>query len=55
MDCAQTQNLGELAKQNTPTRVAALSLVPTEGSVRSKTAGENISLKLTKQTPYDLR
>jgi hypothetical protein len=52
---AETQKLGELAKQNTPTRVAALKLGRTEASVRSKAATESISLKPTNQSPYNRR
>lgn len=52
---AETQKLEALAKQNTPTRVAALKLGRTEGSVRSKAAAESISLKPTNQSPYNRR
>jgi len=51
----ETQKLGALAQQNTPTRVIALKLGRTEGSVRSKAGAENISLKPTNQAPYNRR
>lgn len=52
---AEIKKLGELARQNTPTRVAALKLGRTESSVRSKAAAESISLKPTNQSPYNRR
>lgn len=48
----QVNELKELAKGNTPTRVIALKLGRTEDSVRSKAQDENISLKPTNQSPY---
>lgn len=44
--------LKELAKGNTPTRVIGLKLGRTEDAVRSKAGEENISLKPTNQSPY---
>jgi hypothetical protein len=51
----EAHKLGALAKQNTPTRVIALKLGRTEGSVRSKAGSESISLKPTNQSPYNRR
>jgi hypothetical protein len=49
------QNLKELARQNTPTRVMGLKLGRTEDAIRGA-AGENkISLKPTNQSPYNRR
>ena len=47
------QQLQNLAKQNTPTRVIALKLERTEDAVRSKASNEDISLKPTNQSPYN--
>jgi hypothetical protein len=47
------KSLGKLADQNTPTRVIALKLKPTEDAVRSKASEEEISLKPTNQSPYN--
>lgn len=52
---AETKQLGELGKQNTPTRLIALKLGRTEGSVRSKAGAESVSLKPTNQSPYNRR
>jgi hypothetical protein len=52
---SDTQKLGQLAQQNTPTRVAALKLGRTESSVRGKAAAEGISFKPTNQSPYNRR
>lgn len=52
---SDTQQLQTLAKQNTPTRVAALKLGRTEASVRGKASTEGISLKPTNQSPYNRR
>jgi len=49
---AQTQQLRNLAKGNTPTRVAALKLGRTPSAVQSKAADLKISLKPTNQSPY---
>ena len=46
-------NLRVLAKENTPTRVIGLKLGRTEGSVRTKAAKNNISLKPVNQKPYN--
>ena len=46
------KQLQALAAGNTPTRIIALKMQRTEGSVRSKAADEGISLKPTNQSPY---
>lgn len=50
---ADVQQLQQLARQNTPTRVIGLKLGRTEQAVRSKAAEEGVSLKPTNQTPYN--
>ncbi len=52
---AEAQKLNALAKQNTPTRIIALKVGRTEGSVRSKAGAESIALKPTNQSPYNRR
>jgi hypothetical protein len=47
------QRLGDLAKQNTPTRVIGLKLGRTEDAVRSKASELGIPLKPTNQSPYN--
>lgn len=49
---AQNQQLQQLAKGNTPTRVAGLKLGRTPGSVQSQASKLGISLKPTNQSPY---
>ncbi len=49
------QQLKQLAKVNTPTRVIGLKLGRTENSVRSKASDLNVSLKPTNQSPYNRR
>ena len=49
------KKLGQLAKQNTPTRVAALKLGRTPDAVAQKASVEGISFKPTKQRPYGTR
>lgn len=48
----QVQQLRNLAKGNTPTRVIGIKLERSEAAVRSKAHDENISLKPTNQSPY---
>jgi hypothetical protein len=48
---AEVKELGDLARQNTPTRVIGLKLGRTANSVRSKASDEGISLKPTNQSP----
>jgi hypothetical protein len=50
---ADTGQLRDLAKQNTPTRVIGLKLGRTEDAVRSKASELNVPLKPTNQSPYD--
>ena len=47
------QQLQNLAKQNTPTRIIALKLERTEDAVRSKASEEGVSLKPPNQSPYN--
>jgi hypothetical protein len=47
------QEVKNLAKQNTPTRVIGLKIGRTENSVRSIASNNNISLKPTNQSPYN--
>jgi hypothetical protein len=50
---AQTQQLRQLAKQNTPTRVIGLKLGRKEGAVRSEATKQSTSLQPTNQSPYN--
>ncbi len=52
---AQERQLGELAKQNTPTRVMGLKLGRTEDAVQSKASELGVSLKPANQSPYNRR
>jgi hypothetical protein len=52
---SDVQQLKQLAKGNTPTRVAALKLQRTPASVQQKASSEGISLKPTNQAPYNRR
>lgn len=47
------QQLRELVKQNTPTRVIGLKLGRTEDAVYSKASDLDLSLKPTNQSPYN--
>lgn len=47
--------LKELAKQNTPTRVAAMKLGRKPEAVQAKASELGVSLKPTNQTPYNRR
>jgi len=51
----QLQQLRQLAKQNTPTRVIGLKLGRTENAVRAKANEKGVSLKPTNQSPYNRR
>lgn len=44
--------LGDLARQNTPTRVIGLKLGRTEDAVRAKASELGVSLRPTNQSPY---
>ena len=46
------EQLRELARANTPTRVIGLKLGRTEDSIQSKAASEGISLMPPNQSPY---
>ncbi len=46
------QQLKQLARENTPTRVIGVKLQRTEGAVRAKAGAEGVSLKPTNQSPY---
>jgi hypothetical protein len=48
----EVKQLEKLAKGNTPTRIIALDMKRTEGSIRNKASQEDISLKPTNQSPY---
>lgn len=48
----EVRRLGELAAQNTPTRVIGLKLGRTENAIRTQASIKNISLKPTNQSPY---
>ena len=48
----EEEQLQELAKQNTPTRLIGLKLQRTEESVRSKAQELGVSLKPVNQAPY---
>jgi hypothetical protein len=45
--------LKTLAKENTPTRVAALKLGRTPDAIQNKASGIGVSLKPTNQSPYN--
>lgn len=48
----ELNQLRDLAKGNTPTRVIGLKLQRSESSVRSKAQREGVSLAPTNQSPY---
>jgi hypothetical protein len=45
--------LKQMAKQNTPTRVAGLKLGRTEEAIRTEASKLGVSLKPTNQAPYN--
>jgi hypothetical protein len=47
------QQLRQLAKENTPTRVVGLKLGRTEDAVRAQASKQGTSLKPTNQSPYN--
>lgn len=49
---AANKQLKQLAKENTPTRVAGLKLGRTESSVYGQASKLGVSLKPTNQSPY---
>lgn len=48
----EVEELRQLARGSTPTRIIGLKLGRTETAVRSKASAEGISLKPTNQSPY---
>jgi len=50
---ADVKMLKQLARENTPTRVAGLKLGRTPAAVAQKASQEGISLKPTNQSPYN--
>lgn len=50
---SDVQQLRQLAKENTPTRVIGLKLGRTEDAVRSKASEKGVSLKPMNQSPYN--
>ena len=49
----EVKQLRQLAKENTPTRVAAFKLGRSEDSIYGKAQREGVSLKPTNQSPYN--
>ena len=49
------QQLRQMAKGNTPTRVIGFKLGRTEASIYGKASSEGISLSPTNQSPYNRR
>jgi hypothetical protein len=49
---SDNQQLKDLARRNTPTRVIGLKLGRTEDAVRSKASELGVPLKPTNQSPY---
>lgn len=52
---ADVKQLRQLARENTPTRVAGLKLGRTAAAAQQKASEEAISLKPTNQSPYNRR
>lgn len=52
---ADIKQLKQLARENTPTRVAGLKLGRTPEAVQGKASELNLSLKPTNQSPYNRR
>ena len=51
----EKQQLRELARQNTPTRVMGLKLGRTPAAVQNQASKQSVSLKPTNQSPYGRR
>jgi hypothetical protein len=49
----EIKELEKLAELNTPTRVIALKMERTEGSIRNAASENDVSLKPTNQSPYN--
>jgi hypothetical protein len=52
---SDNQNLRQLARENTPTRVMGLKLGRTPGAVQKQASDLGVSLKPTNQSPYSRR
>ena len=52
---ADRRELGQLAAQNTPTRVIGLKLGRTPAAVQTQASQQGTSLKPTNQSPYNRR
>jgi hypothetical protein len=52
-DREDVQQLKNLARENTPTRVIGLKMGRSADAVRTKASDEGISLKPTNQSPYN--
>ena len=52
---SDVQQLKQLAKENTPTRVMGLKLGRTPDAVAAKASEKGVSLKPTNQSPYNRR
>ena len=52
---ADVQQLRDLARKNTPTRVIGLKIGRTEDAVRNKASEQSVPLKPTNQSPYNRR
>ena len=52
---AEKQELRELARGNTPTRVIAIKLNRTPAAVQDQAGKQHTSLKPTNQSPYNRR
>ncbi len=51
----QDQNMRQMARENTPTRVIGLKLGRTPDAVRTHASEIGLSLKPTNQSPYNRR
>lgn len=52
---SDVQELKQLVKENTPTRVMSLKLGRTEGAIYNKASDLGVSVKPTNQSPYNRR
>ena len=51
----EVSKLGQMARQNTPTRVIGFKLGRTPAAIQTKASAEGISLKPVNQSPYGKR
>ncbi len=51
----QDNQLKQLARENTPTRVIGLKMGRTEDAIRDRASVEGVSLKPVNQSPYNRR